>query len=221
MKQKQEEMNENKRAEKTVYLCFSTDIIHGGHIAIIQRAAKLGKLLIGLMTDEAVATYKRFPILSYEERRKIIENIKGVSEIVEQTTLSYVPNLLKYKPDIVVHGDEWKEGIQAPVRQEVIETLKTYGGQLIEFPYSDNEEYKILEKNAATQLSIPDYRRGTLKKLIGLKPVVTAMEAHNGLTGLIVEKRWFMIMVLQRVLMPCGFLLCVIPRQKESRISNW
>ena len=188
MKQKQEDINENKRTEKTVYLCFSTDIIHGGHIAIIQRAAKLGKLLIGLMTDEAVATYKRFPILSYEERRKIIENIKGVSEIVEQTTLSYVPNLLKYKPDIVVHGDEWKEGIQAPVRQEVIDTLKTYGGQLIEFPYSDNEEYKILEKNAVTQLSIPDYRRGTLKKLIGLKPVVTAMEAHNGLTGLIVEK---------------------------------
>ena len=188
MKQKQEDINENKRTEKTVYLCFSTDIIHGGHIAIIQRAARLGKLLIGLMTDEAVATYKRFPILSYEERRKIIENIKGVSEIVEQTTLSYVPNLLKYKPDIVVHGDEWKEGIQAPVRQEVIETLKTYGGQLIEFPYSDNEEYKILEKNAVTQLSIPDYRRGTLKKLIGLKPVVTAMEAHNGLTGLIVEK---------------------------------
>lgn len=188
MRQEQDNMNKNSRAEKTVYLCFSTDIIHGGHISIIQRAARLGKLLIGLMTDEAVATYKRFPILSYEERRKIIENIKGVSEIVEQTTLSYVPNLLKYKPDIVVHGDEWKEGIQAPVRQEVIETLKTYGGQLIEFPYSDNEEYKILEKNAVTQLSIPDYRRGTLKKLIGLKPVVTAMEAHNGLTGLIVEK---------------------------------
>ena len=188
MRQKQDNMNKSSRTEKTVYLCFSTDIIHGGHIAIIQRAAKLGKLLIGLMTDEAVATYKRFPILSYEERRKIIENIKGVSEIVEQTTLSYVPNLLKYKPDIVVHGDEWKEGIQAPVRQEVIDTLKTYGGQLIEFPYSDNEEYKILEKNAVTQLSIPDYRRGTLKKLIGLKPVVTAMEAHNGLTGLLVEK---------------------------------
>lgn len=188
MKQKQEDMNEKKGKEKTVYLCFSTDIIHGGHIAILRRAAKLGKLLIGLMTDEAVATYKRFPILSYDERHKIIENIKGVSKIVEQTTLSYVPNLLKYKPDIVVHGDEWKEGIQAPVRQEVIDTLKTYGGQLIEFPYSDNEEYKILEKNAVTQLSIPDYRRGTLKKLIGLKPVVTAMEAHNGLTGLIVEK---------------------------------
>ncbi len=188
MRQKLDNMNKSSRTEKTVYLCFSTDIIHGGHIAIIQRAAKLGKLLIGLMTDEAVATYKRFPILSYEERRKIIENIKGVSVIVEQTTLSYVPNLLKFKPDIVVHGDEWKEGIQAPVRQEVIETLKTYGGQLIEFPYSENEEYKFLEKNAVKQLSIPDHRRGTLKKLIGLKPIVTAMEAHNGLTGLVVEK---------------------------------
>ena len=188
MMQKRERDKKELKEEKIVYLCFSTDIIHGGHIAIIQKAAKLGKLLVGLMTDEAVATYKRFPILSYEERRKIIENIKGVSEIVEQTTLSYVPNLLKYKPDIVVHGDEWKEGIQAPVRQEVIKTLKSYGGQLIEFSYSENEEYKILEKNAVTQLSIPDHRRGTLKKLIGLKPIVTAMEAHNGLTGLIVEK---------------------------------
>lgn len=188
MMQKRERGKGKLKAEKTVYLCFSTDIIHGGHIAIIQKAAKLGKLLVGLMTDEAVATYKRFPILSYEERRKIIENIKGVSEIVEQTTLSYVPNLLKYKPDIVVHGDEWKEGIQAPVRQEVIDTLQTYGGQLIEFPYSENEEYEILEKNAVTQLSIPDHRRGTLKKLLGLKPIVTALEAHNGLTGLIVEK---------------------------------
>ncbi len=176
------------KAEKNVYLCFSADIIHGGHIAIIQKAASIGRVTIGLMTDEAVATYKRFPVLSYEERRKILENIKGVSEIVEQATLSYVPNLLQYKPDIVVHGDEWKEGIQAPVRQEVIETLQTYGGQLIEFPYSENEEYKALEKNALQQFSIPDLRRGTLKKLIGLKQVITAMEAHNGLTGLIVEK---------------------------------
>ena len=178
----------NPKTEKTVYLCFSTDIIHGGHIAIIQKAAALGKVIIGLMTDEAVATYKRFPILSYEERRKIIENIKGISEIVEQSTLSYVPNLLKYKPDIVVHGDEWREGIQVPVRQEVIKTLDTYGGELIEFPYSVNEEYKSIEQNAVKQLSIPDHRRGTLRKLIAMKPVITAMEAHNGLTGLIVEK---------------------------------
>lgn len=188
MEKEQKNLMGNFKSEKTVYLCFSTDIIHGGHVAIIQKAAALGHLIIGLMTDEAVATYKRFPILDYNERLKIIKNIKGVSVVVEQTTLSYIPNLLKYRPDIVVHGDEWKEGIQAPVRQEVIETLKTYGGQLIEFPYSDNEEYRILEKNAVKQLSIPDYRRGTLKKLIGMKSVVTAMEAHNGLTGLIVEK---------------------------------
>ena len=178
----------NSKSEKTVYLCCSTEIIHGGHIAIIQKASALGRLIIGLMTDEAVATYKRFPILNYDERRKIVESIKGVSEVVEQSTLSYIPNLLKYKPDIVVHGDEWKEGIQAPVRQEVIETIKTYGGQLIEFPYSNNEEYRVLEKNTAKQLTIPDYRRGTLKKLIGMRSIVTAMEAHNGLTGLIVEK---------------------------------
>ena len=132
---------------KTVYLGMIGDIMHPGLIHIINEGTKYGDVMIGLFTDKAIATHKRLPYLTYEQRKNVIENIKGVSEIVEQTTLSYVPNLLKYKPDIVVHGDEWKEGIQAPVRQEVIDTLKTYGGQLIEFPYSDNEEYKILEKN--------------------------------------------------------------------------
>ena len=174
--------------EKTVYMCFSTDIIHGGHISIINKAAALGRLIIGVMTDEAVATYKRFPLLSYKERAEIIGNIKGVAEVVEQNTLSYIPNIKKYQPDIIVHGDEWREGVQAPVRQEVVEALKEYGGELIEFPYSANEEYKKIEAHSVEQLSIPDARRGRLRKLLGMNKLVTAMEAHSGITGLIVEK---------------------------------
>lgn len=173
---------------KTVYLSVSTDIIHGGHINIINKAATLGNLIVGVLTDEAVASYKRFPVLRYDERAKIIENIKGVNQVVPQNTLSYVDNIHKYKPDIVVHGDEWKTGFQEPVRAEVINTLAEYGGELVEYPYSEAEEYKTLEKQSRDQLSIPDIRRGRLKKLLGMKKLVSVLEAHSGITGLIAEK---------------------------------
>ncbi len=120
----------------TVYLSFSTDIIHGGHIAIIRRAQELGELIIGVLSDEAVASYKRFPLVPCSERMKLFENIAGVSRVVEQKTLSYRENLEKYKPDIVVHGDDWCTGFQQPIREEVLSVLATYGGQLVEFPYS-------------------------------------------------------------------------------------
>lgn len=104
---------------KTVYLSFSTDVIHGGHINIITEAAKLGRVMVGVLTDEAVVSYKRYPMLPYEERRNIISHIAGVSEVVPQTTLSYADNIRKYKPDYVVHGDDWKTGTQMPIREEV------------------------------------------------------------------------------------------------------
>lgn len=173
---------------KKVYVAVSTDIVHGGHIALIKNAATLGDVIIGLFTDEAVASYKRYPLLDYNERKKIFEDLKEVKEIVPQTTLSFKENLLKYKPDYVVHGDNWKEGPLAPVRAEVVEVLKTYGGELVEFPYSRNPEYQKLDAYFRDQSSLPDIRRGKLKKLLAMKPIVTAMEAHSGLTGLIVEK---------------------------------
>jgi len=141
-----------------------------------------------MLTDEVVASYKRFPILKYEERVKILESIKGVSRVVPQNTLSYAENLRKYKPDYVVHGDDWVTGFQKPIRDEVIKVLAEYGGQLIEFPYSTNEDYVKLELTQRELLSMPDIRRGRLKKLLAMKPLVTALEAHSGLTGLIVEK---------------------------------
>ncbi len=173
---------------KTVYMCFSTDIIHGGHIAIIKKAARLGKLIIGVLSDEAVAGYKRYPLVPASERMVMFENITGVYKVVEQTKLSYKENLELYKPDIVVHGDDWCEGYQKKIRDEVVSLLSSYGGELVEFPYSTDQKYKNLEERARAELSLPDVRRSRLKKVLSMKGLVTAMEAHSGITGLIVEK---------------------------------
>ena len=173
---------------KKVYMSMSTDIIHNGHLNIIKKAAELGELTIGVLTDKVVASYKRFPLLSCEERMKIVESIKGVAHVVEQDDISYKKVIETIKPDIVVHGDDWKTGIQEPIRNELIELLKSYGGELVEFPFTDNKEYDLLEAHARSQLSIPDVRRGRLKKLLNMKGMVTAIEAHSGITGLIAEK---------------------------------
>lgn len=172
---------------KTVYMCFSTDMIHSGHISIIRKAEKLGKLIIGVLSDEAVITYKRFPLMPFDERKTMFENISGVYKVVEQTRLSYKENLEKYKPDYVVHGDDWITGVQKTIRDEVCVVLKTYGGQLVEYPYSNDEKYLALEKRARLELATPDVRRARLKKALAMKETITAMEAHSGLTGLIVE----------------------------------
>ena len=173
--------------DRTVYMCFSTDMIHSGHIAIIRKAEKLGKLIVGVLSDEAVVSYKRFPLLPFDERKTMFENITGVWRVVEQKTLSYKDNLLRYKPTYVVHGDDWCTGFQRPVRDEVCSVLASYGGQLVEYPYAADEKFKELDKRARAELSTPDIRRARLKKVLAMKGLVTAMEAHSGLTGLIVE----------------------------------
>ncbi|MBR1607607.1 MAG: phosphoenolpyruvate mutase [Clostridia bacterium] len=172
---------------RTVYMCFSTDMIHSGHIAIIRKAEKLGRLIVGVLSDEAVVSYKRFPLLPFDERKTMFENITGVWQVVEQKTLSYKDNLLQYKPTYVVHGDDWCTGFQRPVRDEVCAVLASYGGQLVEYPYAADEKFKELDKRARAELSTPDIRRARLKKVLAMKGLVTAMEAHSGLTGLIVE----------------------------------
>ena len=172
---------------RTVYMCFSTDIIHSGHIAIIKKAQHLGKLIIGVLSDEAVVSYKRFPLLPFAERKTMFENIAGVYRVVEQKTLSYKENLEKYQPNFIVHGDDWINGLQKPIRDEVTSILSTYGGKLIEFPYSKDEKYTDLDKRARAELSTPDVRRARLKKVLAMKGTITAMETHSGLTGLIVE----------------------------------
>lgn len=174
-------------APKTVYMCMSTDIIHNGHIRIIARAAELGELTIGVLTDEAVSQYKRFPLVPYDERVQIISSIKGVSHVVKQNSLDYTENLIKYEPDIVVHGDDWVTGSQQATRKQVIDTLVAYGGRLVEFPYTHSETAEALEENSRRVLAMPERRRRRLKQLLALKKPVSVMEAHNGLTGLIVE----------------------------------
>lgn len=173
---------------RKVYMCFSSDILHGGHISIMKKAARLGKLIVGVMTDEAVASYKRFPLLPFEERKQLFANISCVYKTVEQSELSYKTNLLKYKPDYVVHGDDWVQGFQKPVRDEVVDILSSYGGRLVEYPYTDDERLKRIEQRTRAELSLPDMRRSRLKKLLGMKKTVTALEAHSGITGLIAEK---------------------------------
>ncbi|WP_296866276.1 phosphoenolpyruvate mutase [uncultured Methanobrevibacter sp.] len=172
---------------KTVYIAISADILHHGHINLIKKASEYGNLIVGVLTDEIVATYKRFPVLDYEQRTFIIKNIDGVSEVVPQDTLDYTSNLKKYMPDYVFHGDDWKEGVQSKIRQNVIDTLSEWGGKLIEIPYTEDvsiDQINNIIKNAG---SVPESRRGKLKKLISLKPIVRTMEAHNGLSALVVE----------------------------------
>lgn len=172
---------------KTVYLGMIGDIMHPGLINIIEQGAKYGELIIGLFTDKAIATNKRLPYLTYEQRKRVVENIKGVSRIVPQDEWSYIPNLLKYKPDYIIHGDDWKEGSEARLRSEVIETMKQIGGELIEIPYTQGINSSELDKEIKAIGTTPEIRLKTLRRLIAAKPVVRILEAHSGLSGLIIE----------------------------------
>lgn len=171
---------------KSVYMCFSTDILHSGHLQLIKKAAALGRLTVGVLTDEVIAAYKRYPIIPLEERVEMFSAIKGVDRVVVQDTLSYRMILRELRPDIVVHGDDWRTGYQANIRQEVLETLAEWGGELTEFPYTNSPTEDAI--SALDQLmNLPESRRSRLKKLMAYKPCLSVMEAHNGLTGLIVE----------------------------------
>jgi phosphoenolpyruvate phosphomutase / 2-hydroxyethylphosphonate cytidylyltransferase len=173
---------------KTVYVPFSSDFIHHGHLNIIKEAKKHGHVIVGLLTDKAIAEYKRVPLLSFIQRQIIIENIKGVDEVVPQDTWDFTINLLKIKPDYFVHGDDWKEGIQKPMREKVLSLLEQWGGKLIEPQYtrdiSSSQISRLIEEAGTT----PQSRRRRLRQLLEAKPIVRILEAHNGLTGLIVEK---------------------------------
>lgn len=173
---------------RTVYMSFSTDMIHSGHIAIIRKAQRLGKLIIGVLSDEAVVSYKRFPLVPFEERKALFENIAGVSRVIEQNTLSYRDTLREIRPAYVVHGDDWKEGVQKPIRDEVVSILAEYGGRLVEYPYAKDEKLNQLEERFKEQLALPDIRRARLRKLLAMKPLISVIEAHSGITGLIAEK---------------------------------
>lgn len=172
---------------KKVYVGMSADLVHPGHMNILKVASQYGEVTVGLLTDKAIASYKRLPYMTYEQRKAVIENIKGVKEVIPQDTLDYRPNLELLKPDFVVHGDDWKEGVQAKTRQQVIDTLALWGGELIEPSYTDGISSTALNKSLKELGTTPDIRRSRLRRLIDSKEVVRIMETHNALSGLIVE----------------------------------
>jgi phosphoenolpyruvate phosphomutase len=172
---------------KKVYVGMSADLVHPGHMNILKEAAKLGDVTVGLLTDKAIASYKRVPYMNYEQRREVIENIKGVKEVIPQHTLDYRPNLKALKPDYVVHGDDWKEGVQAKTRQQVIDTLAQWGGKLVEPSYTAGISSTQLNKSLKELGTTPDIRRGRLRRLLEAKGFVRIMEAHNAISALIIE----------------------------------
>lgn len=178
---------------KTVYVGMSADMIHPGHLNIIREACKLGSVTVGVLTDSAIASYKRLPYLNYEQRAEIVGSIKGVEKVVPQTTLDYVPNLLKLKPDFVVHGDDWKEGVQKKTRQRIIETMAEWGGEVIDIPYTKGISSTAMNQRLKEIGTTPEIRLKRLRRLIDAKKIVRILESHNGLTGLIIENTFVQI----------------------------
>lgn len=173
---------------KTVYTCFCTEIIHDGHLNIINEAQRYGRVVIGALSDKALIRFNKFPTVSFDERVKIYRAIDGVDEVIVQNSMLYDDVIETLKPDYVVHGDNWVNGPEAAIRRSVIEQLSKYGGQLIEVPYTYNEEVRKIDQRLKEKLSMPEYRRKRLRELIQICPIVKTIEAHSGLTGLIAEK---------------------------------
>jgi len=172
---------------ETVYVGMSADLLHPGHLNVISRASKLGNVIVGLLTDKAIASYKRMPIMTFDQRQVIVSAIKGVEKVVAQETLDYEHNLRVYRPSYVVHGDDWREGIQANTRRRVIEVLSEWGGQLIEVPYTKGISSSSLKEAFKEIGSTPDIRRASLRRLLSCKQMLRFLDIHNALTGLIVE----------------------------------
>ena len=173
---------------KIAYVAMSADLVHPGHINVIQEASKFGDVYIGLLTDKAIASYKRVPFMSWEQRAEVIGALSLVKRVVRQSTLDYVPNLRKFKPDYVVHGDDWQTGIQTKIRKDVIKVLDEWNGKLIEIPYTENISSTQLHNSLKEIGTSPEMRRARLRKLINAKPIIRFLDLHNALSGLIIEK---------------------------------
>ena len=172
---------------KKVYVAMSADIIHIGHVNLLEKASKLGELIVGVLTDEAIAEYKRFPLMPLNQRMNIIGSLKWVSQVLVQNSLDYEDNLRLLKPNYVVHGDEWRTGIQSAMREKVIALLAEWGGVLIEYPYTVGVSIEQLRHEIDGQGILPECRRSRLKSLLRIKKMVRVLEAHNGLSALVVE----------------------------------
>ena len=172
---------------KKVYVGMSADLVHPGHLNVLKTAAQHGEVTVGLLTDAAIASYKRIPFMPFEQRKQVIESIKGVAQVVPQETLDYVPNLRKLQPDYVVHGDDWKEGVQRETRQRVIDTLAEWGGELVEVPYTQGISSTQLNRALKEIGTTPDLRLKSLRRMLLAKPLLRFLDIHNALSGLIIE----------------------------------
>ncbi len=173
---------------KTVYTCFCTEVIHEGHLNIIRQAGQYGRVIVGALSDRALIRYNRFPTISQEERVRLYRSLEGVNNVVVQDDMLYEDVLSLIRPDYVIHGDNWRTGPESAIRAQVKEKLEAMGGQLIEVPYTSSERVRKIDRQLREKLAMPEYRRKRLRQLIGMCPVVKAIEAHSGLTGLIAEK---------------------------------
>ena len=172
---------------KTVYLGMIGDIMHPGYINIINKAAEYGEVMVGLFTDKAIANHRRLPYLTWDQRKAVVENIKNVTKVVPQDDWSYVPNLNEYKPEYIIHGDDWQEGPDKYLRDEVFKTMEKLGGEVIEIPYTKNVTASGIKEEIDALGVTPQMRLSSLRRLIAAKPIVRILESHCGLTGLIAE----------------------------------
>lgn len=173
---------------KKVYTCFCTDNIHEGHMNILCEAKKLGRLTVGILDDESMIRYNRFPTLSLTERIEMIKKLHVADEVIVQKTIYYDDVISELRPDFVVHGDNWKQGPEEAIRNNVIKNLEVYGGELIEIPYTYNANVKKSDNFAMEKIATPEFRRSRLRKLLKMRSIVKAIEVHSGITGLIAEK---------------------------------
>lgn len=171
-----------------VYTCFCTDVIHEGHLNILRKAAEYGPVTVGVLADEAMIRYNRFPTISLEHRMDIVRQTGLVDKVIVQEEIMYDQIIEKLRPDYIIHGDNWREGPESVIRQNVLDNVAKYGGQLIEIPYTYNEKVKRIDDNMKEKLAMPEFRRKRLRQLLTMRPIVKAIEVHSGLTGLIAEK---------------------------------
>ena len=177
-----------ERKNPLVYTCFCTDIIHEGHLNLINEAKKYGDVVVGVLCDSEMVKYNRFPLKSTSERVELVEEIPDVNKVIIQDQIMYDDVVEELRPDYIIHGNNWSEDSMKVIRQNILDVLDKYGGELIEVPYTFNPKVQKIDRQMREQLAMPELRRGRLRKLLDMVPVVKTMEVHSGLTGLIVEK---------------------------------
>jgi len=175
------------QSDAVVYVGMSADILHKGHLLLLQRAAELGRVVVGLLTDEAISSYKQPPLLTFAERLDAVISLANVGEVIPQHSLDYTENLRKVRPDFVVHGDDWIDGVQKETRTAVIKVLSEWGGVLKELPYTKGISSTELRERLLSR-SIPSYDRvSSLRSLLNAKDYLRFIDVHSGLSGVIIE----------------------------------